>query len=151
MRLSTAVKFIILMVHASSYVPFVLCKKDSMRDATTTTTTTDTTTTDTTTVLNGNNNDERMMFEADDNSSSSSSSSKEVNYSYRRNYVAILEPDNFVTVFPNGGGIDDIIDGVIMNFGSGNSPLQLQGSSTILNGKVYDPADIEIVNKPNGF
>ena len=112
MRLSTAVKFIILMVHASSYVPFVLCKKDSMRDATT----------DTTTTVNGNNNDERMMFEADDNSSSSSSSSKEVNYSYRRNYVAILEPDNFVTVFPNGGGID-------------NSPLQLQGSSTILNGK----------------
>ena len=124
MRLSTAVKFVILMVHASSYVPFVLCKKDSMRDATT----------DTTTTVNGNNNDERMMFEADDNSSSSSSS-KEVNYSYRRNYVAILEPDNFVTVFPNGGGIDDIIDGVIMNFGSGNSPLQLQGSSTILNGK----------------
>ena len=126
MRLSTAVKFVILMVHASSYVPFVLCKKDSMRDATTT---------DTTTTVNGNNIDERMMFEADDNSSSSSSSSKEVNYSYRRNYVAILEPDNFVTVFPNGGGIDDIIDGVIMNFGSGNSPLQLQGSSTILNGK----------------
>ena len=84
-----------------------------MRDATTTDTTTST--------VNGNNNDERMMFEADDNSSSSSSS-KEVNYSYRRNYVAILEPDNFVTVFPNGGGID-------------NSPLQLQGSSTILNGK----------------
>merc|ERR1712166_66991 len=80
------------------------------------------------------------MFEADDNSSSSSLSSKEVNYSYRRNYVAILEPDNFVTVFPNGGGIDDIIGGVI-----------LQGSSTILNGKIYDPADIEIVNKPNGF
>ena len=126
MRLSTAVKFIILMVHTSSYVPFVLCKKDSMRDATTTTTTT----TDTTTTVNGNNNDERMMFEADDNSSSSSSSSKEVNYSYRRNYVAILEPDNFVTVFPNGGGIDDIIA-----FGSDNSPLQLQGSSTILNGK----------------
>ena len=119
MRLSTAVKFIILMVHTSSYVPFVLCKKDSMRDATTTATTTDTTTT-----VNGNNNDERMMFEADDNSSSSSLSSKEVNYSYRRNYVAILEPDNFVTVFPNGGGIDDIIGGVI-----------LQGSSTILNGK----------------
>ena len=120
------------MVHTSSYVPFVLCKKDSMRDATTTATTTDTTTT-----VNGNNNDERMMFEADDNSSSSSSSSssKEVNYSYRRNYVAILEPDNFVTVFPNGGGIDEIIDGVISNFGSDNSPLQLQGSSTILNGK----------------
>merc|ERR1712195_267690 len=87
MRLSTAVKFIILMVHASSYVPFVLGKKDSMRDATATATTT---------TVNGNNNDERMMFEADDNSSSSSS--KEVNYSYRRNYVAILEPDNFVTV-----------------------------------------------------
>ena len=111
------------MVHASSYVPFVLCKKDSMRDATTT---------DTTTTVNGNNNDERMMFEADDNSSSLSS--KEDYYPYRRNYVAILEPDNFVTVFPNGEGIGKNIDDVLND---NNKQLQLQGSSTILNGKLY--------------
>jgi len=24
-------------------------------------------------------------------------------YYYRRNYISILEPENFVTVFPNGG------------------------------------------------
>ena len=119
------------MVHASSYVPLVLCKKDSMRDATTTATT------DTTTTVNGNNIDERMMFEADDNSSSLSS--KEVYYPYRRNYLAIIEPDNFVTLFPNGGGIGEKIVGIGKNIvgvstsGSDNSPLQ--GSSTILNGK----------------
>jgi len=103
MRLSTAVKFIILTVHASSYVPFVLCKKGSMGDGND----------------NDNNNDERML---------ASSSSKD--YSYRRNYIAIIEPENFVALSPNAGGIvETTLDTFV-----GGRPLQIQGYSTILNG-----------------
>ena len=70
------------------------------------------------TMVDGSNN-ERML---------SSSLSKDYNYS--RNYIAIIEPKNFVTVFPNGGGIvettlDTFFDEI---------PPSLQGSSTILNG-----------------
>ena len=110
MRLLTAVKSIIF-AHASWYTPSVLCTKGGMGDSTATATTED-----------GSKN-ERML---------ASSSSK--GYYYRRNYIAIIEPDNFVTLFPNGGGIGkNIGDGL----NDDNKQLQLQGSSTILNGKLY--------------
>jgi hypothetical protein len=65
MRLSTAVKFIIL-AHASCYVPSVLCEKRSMREDTATTTTVD-----------GGNSDEKMLSPLE------AFSSKD--YYYRRN------------------------------------------------------------------
>jgi hypothetical protein len=112
MRFSSAVKFIIL-AHAACYVPSVLGNKGSMGDATATATATTVDGNDT------NNIDERML---------ASSSSKD--YYYRRNYVAIIEPENFVTLFPNGGGIAENI----FDFGNSGVVPQLQGSSTILNG-----------------
>ncbi|OEU06634.1 hypothetical protein FRACYDRAFT_254185 [Fragilariopsis cylindrus CCMP1102] len=150
MRLSTAVNSILL-AHASCYVPSVLCKKGRMGydTATATATMVDD---------NGsNNNDERMLF----------ASLLPTDYKYRRNYIAIIEPENFVTLFPNGGGIAEAFDGLnpsamakgkaTQKFagdgvgGGGDNARQLQGSSTILNeGKIYDPADIAIVNKFNG-
>ena len=103
MRLSTAVKFIIFAHTSYCYVPSVLCKKGGMGDDTTTTT------------MVGGSNNERML---------ASSSSK--GYNYHRNYIAIIEPRNFVSLFPNGGGIvDTLID---------SEKTQVQGSSTILNG-----------------
>ncbi|OEU19592.1 hypothetical protein FRACYDRAFT_235651 [Fragilariopsis cylindrus CCMP1102] len=89
----------------------------------------DDTATTTATMVGGSNN-ERMLV---------SSSSK--GYNYRRNYIAIIEPRNFVSLLPNGGGFSDLDE---------DSSFELQGSSTILNGKIYDPADIEIVNRFNG-
>ena len=50
-------------------------------------------------------------------------------YDFRRNYIAIIEPDNLVSLFPNGGGI---FEGV---FNPEGGLFELQGSSTILNGK----------------
>ena len=41
----------------------------------------------------GGSNNERML---------ASSSSK--GYDFRRNYIAIIEPDNFVALVPNSGG-----------------------------------------------
>ena len=104
MRLSTAVKFIILAHTSYCYVPSVLCKKGGMGDDTATTTAT----------MAGGSNNERMLV---------SSSSK--GYNYRRNYIAIIEPRNFVSLLPNGGGFSDLDE---------DSSFELQGSSTILNG-----------------
>ncbi|OEU19530.1 hypothetical protein FRACYDRAFT_235588 [Fragilariopsis cylindrus CCMP1102] len=117
MKLLTAVKSIIL-AHAYCCVHSVLCTKGGMGDNTATATTED-----------GSNN-ERML---------ASSSSK--GYNYRRSYIAIIEPRNFVSLTPNGGGISDSNDGL---------PSSIQGSSTILNGNIYDPADIAIVNRSYG-
>ena len=134
MRLSTAVNFILL-AHASCYVPSVLCKKERMGydTATATATMVDD---------NGNNdNDERMLL----------ASLLPTDYKYRRNYIAIIEPENFVTLFPNGGGIGEDFDGLNPSAiaapskkafsdggrgggGGGDNARQLQGSSTILNG-----------------
>ncbi|OEU19509.1 hypothetical protein FRACYDRAFT_235566 [Fragilariopsis cylindrus CCMP1102] len=86
----------------------------------------------TTTTMVGGSNNERML-----------ASSLSKGYNYRRNYIAIIEPRNFVSLFPNGRGIiEDILsfNGV---------SVQGQGSSTILNGNIYDPADIVIVNRSN--
>ena len=105
MRLSTAVKFIILARTSYCYVHSVLCKKGGMGDDTATATAT----------MVGGSNNERML---------AASSSK--GYNYHRNYIAIIEPRNFVSLFPNGGGIvDTLIDSEV---------TQIQGSSTILNG-----------------
>ena len=88
-----------------------------------------------------NNNDERMLL----------ASLLPTDYKYRRNYIAIIEPENFVTLFPNGGGIAETFDGLINpsamaagkatkkaasdgDGGGGDNARQLQGSSTILNG-----------------
>ena len=83
----------------------------------------------TATMVGGSNN-ERML---------ASSSSK--GYNYRRNYIAIIEPRNFVSLFPNGGGISDseidetFIETFVNEFQvQGSSTFQVQGSSTILNG-----------------
>ena len=120
MRLSTAVKIIALAHTYCCYVPSVLCKKESMRDATTSTTVTD---------------NERVL---------SSSSSSNNDYPYHRNYVAVIESKNFVTLLPNGGTIAESVSG---NAGNGHAAMrnlgnavpggtipQLQGSTTILNG-----------------
>jgi len=114
MRLSTAVKIIALAHTYFCYVPSVLCKKESMRDAITSTTVED------------SKNNERILTEL----SSSSSSSSNNDYTYRRNYVAVIEPENFVSFLPDGGSIAERIFG---GAGPGSVP-QLQGSTTILNG-----------------
>ena len=121
MRLSIAVKIIALAHTYCCYVPSVLCKKESMRDATTSTTVTD---------------NERVL--------SSSSSSSNNDYPYHRNYVAVIESKNFVTLLPNGGTIAESVSGnagnghgAMRNLGNavpGGSIPQLQGSTTILNG-----------------
>ena len=49
-------------------------------------------------------------------------SSSSEGYNFRRNYVAIIEPKNFVTVFPNGGANTAV------------GLADLLGSSTIQNG-----------------
>lgn len=46
----------------------------------------------------GGSNNERML-----------ASSLSKGYNFRRNYTAIIEPDNFVSLFPNGGGITEEI------------------------------------------
>ena len=83
-----------------------------------------------TATMAGGSNNERML---------ASSSSK--GYNYRRNYIAIIEPDNFVSLFPNGGSFSDseidetFIETFVNEFQvQGSSTFQVQGSSTILNG-----------------
>ena len=136
MKLSTAVNFILL-AHASCYVPSVLCKKGSMGYDT------DTATATMVDDNGNNNNDERMLL----------ASLLPNDYKYRRNYIAIIEPENFVTLFPNGGGIAEAFDiaedsdaarksqkaapkkmASDSDGGGGDNARQLQGSSTILNG-----------------
>ena len=77
----------------------------------------DDTATATATMVGGSNN-ERML-----------ASSLSQGYDFRRNYIAIIEPDNFVSLFPNGGGI---FNGL---FDPEGGFFQFKGSSTILNGK----------------
>ena len=84
MRLSTAVKFIILAHTSYCYVPSVLCKKGGMGDDTATAT------------MVGGSNNERML-----------ASSSWKGYNFRRNYIAIIEPRNFVSHFPNVNEIDE--------------------------------------------
>jgi len=116
MKLLAAVQFIIL-AHASCYVPSVLSTKGGMGDNTAATAT----------MEDGSNNDERQL-----------ASSSSTGYKYTRNYLTIIQPEDFVTVFPDGA----------INIGSGVPSLV--GSSTIQKGGVYDPADIDLVNKLNG-
>ena len=73
----------------------------------------DDTATATATMVGGSNN-ERML-----------ASSSWKGYNFCRNYIAIIEPRNFVSLTPNGEGISDSNDGL---------PSSIQGSSTILNG-----------------
>ena len=75
----------------------------------------DTATATATATMVGGSDNERIL--------ASSSSSK--GYNYRRNYIAIIEPRNFVSLLPNGGGFSDLDE---------DSSFELQGSSTILNG-----------------
>jgi hypothetical protein len=67
------------------------------------------------------------------------SPSKDDRYPYSRNYVAVIEPENFVTLSGSGDLSDAIIGGA-----------SLQGSSIVEFGNVYDPADLAVVNKLNG-
>jgi len=71
------------------------------------------------------------------------SSSIDDRYPYSRNYVAIIEPDNFVSLSAITG-IDSITEAL-----SGASEF-LQGTSIVQFGNVFDPADIAIVNRFNG-
>ena len=99
MKLLTAVKFIIL-AHASCYAPFVLCTKGGM----------------------GGNNNATASTEDGNNDERNLASSSSTDYEYTRNYLTIIEPENFITVFPNGAP----------NIGSGTTSLV--GSSTIQKG-----------------
>jgi hypothetical protein len=118
MKLSTAVHVIALAHTYFWYVPSVLCKKESMRDGITSTTVEQENN-------NNNNYDERSL---------QSSLSSNNDYSYRRNYVAVIEPENFVSYTPNGGTIAESIVNDYINGGSSGRIPQLQGSTTILNG-----------------
>ena len=100
MKLLAAVQFIIL-AHASCYVPSVLSTKGGMGDNTAATAT----------MEDGSNNDERQL-----------ASSSSTGYKYTRNYLTIIQPEDFVTVFPDGA----------INIGSGVTSLV--GSSTIQKG-----------------
>ena len=72
----------------------------------------------------------------------SSSSSSNNDYPYHRNYVAVIESKNFVTLLPNGGTIAESVFGnagndITRNLGNavpGGTIPQLHGSTTILNG-----------------
>jgi len=81
---------------------------------------------------------------------------------YRRIYIAITKSEDIVTLFPNGGSLSDfIIESQPTTGGdfrrklhdlgvSTNSKFEIQGSSTIQSGKVYDTGSIEIINLPKG-
>merc|ERR1719215_1303962 len=64
-----------------------------------------------------------------------SSSIDDDRYPYSRNYVAIIEPDNFISLFTGG---------TLASFNG------IQGTSIVEFGNVFDPADIEIVNRSDG-
>jgi hypothetical protein len=70
-----------------------------------------------------------------------SSANYDDRYPYSRNYVTVIEPDNFIALTGSG------------SFGEGSSGgegFDAQGTSIIEFGNVYDPADLAIVNKLNG-
>jgi len=59
-------------------------------------------------------------------------------YPYTKNYVTIIDPENFQFDLAGGGDVKTLVD------------LSIVGSTFVQNGKVYDPADVQIVNKFNG-
>merc|ERR1712166_354470 len=77
-----------------------------------------------------------------------SSNNNSNNYEYKRNYITIIEPDNFLSTDPDGQSAGARI--VQVTDGTMTIPTSI-GTAIIQNGKIYDPADIVIVNKPNGI
>jgi hypothetical protein len=94
-------------------------------------------------------------------------------YPYSKNYITIIEPENFQFNLPDGGSVDELfapaIDGLlwdqnrklVISLGGvqdlkGALPFLEQlkfpivGTSIVQNGKVYDPADVRIENKFGG-
>jgi hypothetical protein len=87
----------------------------------------------------------RSLFESSNNNNNDDL------YPYSRNYVAIIEPENFVSLSTNGGGgIGNVVFDDYSSSSSSSSSFNLQGTSIIISGNVYDPADIVILNKLNG-
>merc|ERR1712166_604009 len=78
----------------------------------------------------------------------SSNNNNSNNYVYKRNYITIIEPDNFLSTDPDGQSAGARI--VQVTDGTMTIPTSI-GTAIIQNGKIYDPADIVIVNKPNGI
>ncbi|OEU14871.1 hypothetical protein FRACYDRAFT_241428 [Fragilariopsis cylindrus CCMP1102] len=77
----------------------------------------------------------------------SSNNNNSNNYEYKRNYITIIERDNFLSTDPDGKSAGDRIFQVTQDM---TIPTSI-GTAIIQNGKIYDPADIVIVNKPNGI
>jgi len=112
MKLFQALSNIIIIQTSLWYIPVVLCDKSQMNSAAA--------------EDNNDNGMDRVL---------KSSSIDDGRYPYSRNYVVIIEPDNFISLFT--GGTLASLNGI-------------QGTSIVEFGNVFDPADIEIVNRSDG-
>jgi hypothetical protein len=128
MKISQALN-IILIQTSLWYVPVVRCEKGQMDSSAAAAAAA---------VAEGNNDNDNDM-ERDLRRSRGRGRGQ---YPYRRNYVAVIEPDNFVTLGGSGGGITAAIQSSAF-FG-------VEGGSIIEFGNVYDPADLALVNKIDG-
>jgi len=103
---------------------------------------------------------ERFLLKKDKSSNNGNEySSKD---EFKRTYIAITKSEDAVTLFPNGGSFSDfIIDSqpptggpsrsrMLEDLVVSNPKFEIQGSSTIQSGKVYDTGSIELVNVPEG-
>ena len=108
MKLFQALSNIIVIQTSLWYVPVVRCEKSRMDAAAASA------------EDNSNNGMDRVL--------KSSSIDADDRYPYSRNYVAIIEPDNFVSLISDG----------------------VQGSSIVEYGNVFAPADIGLVNRFDG-
>jgi hypothetical protein len=121
MKLFQALSNIIVLQSSLWYVPVVRCEKSHMNSAAAA-------------EDNSDNGVDRVL----------KSSSNDDRYPYSRNYVAIIEPDNFVSLDSNGGGLGRTVSNLEGGF------VNFQGNSIVEFGNVFDPADIAIVNRFNG-
>ena len=112
MKLFQALSNIIIVQTSLWYIPIVLCDKSQMNSAATAA------------EDNNDNGMDRVL---------KSASIDDDRYPYSRNYVAIIEPDNFISLFTGG---------TLASFNG------IQGTSIVEFGNVFDPADIELLTDP---
>lgn len=74
--------------------------------------------------------------------------SSDTEYKHKKHYVTIVKPEDNVFDFVNGGTLEDQYK--VLSGGRDSSIDHVMGMTFTQGGRVYDPADIQIVNKFSG-
>jgi len=69
---------------------------------------------------------------------------------FTKTYIAVTQPNDVTTLFPNGGDLVSFLDDFITRTFKSNPQFSIQGSSTTQKGAIFAFSSIQVVNAPEG-